>query len=134
VNKRHQTHTSPRLRYALCDPDGVPFVIAHTPELCFEQYVDMRGGMILDKTTEEAYFKSMLHRKWELRHIETNVTVGSQIVTLKEYRRLQRAEDKKDRNNAKACTQKEKGSTTRSEREGSIGQGWPKARAATRTK
>jgi hypothetical protein len=87
-------HESPRLRFALCDPDGVPFYIGERPALCLGQYVDMRGGVILDDPSQEEYFNSMIRRGWTLRHIETIVTVRQAIVSVKELRRIEHEEDK----------------------------------------
>lgn len=90
-------YTSPRLRFALCDPAGVPFMVAHSPGLCLGWYVDMRGGIILDKDSEEAYFDSMRRRKWSVRNIETKVEVFSEIGNVRELRRHDNAERRQSR-------------------------------------
>lgn len=116
MSKRHtyQSYTSPRLRYALCDPDGLPFMVAHNPALCLGWYVDMRGGLILDGVNEQWWYESMLNRKvrgrsWTIRHITTTVLVGDVLGDIKQFRRYQREEEKQDRNDETTRTKKGKG-------------------------
>lgn len=100
VRQTYTTHTSARLKFALCDPDGRPIVIAHNPGLCLGQYVIMRGGLVLDDDTEESYFASLLRRKYTIRHIETTVMLGNEIVDIKELRRCDNAERRKAKRGA----------------------------------
>lgn len=71
-----KTYTSKRLRFALCDPQGCPHLIAHSFDLCLGQYVNMRKGIILGEESRRQYFEVMLKRKWSIRHATISCTVG----------------------------------------------------------
>lgn len=89
-------HTSTRLRYALCDADGKPALIAHDPELCLAWFASMRGHV---KFSESEQFGAMVRAGWSIRHIETTVLTGKSIEAFADYRKTMVAESRRSTKN-----------------------------------
>ena len=89
-------HTSTRLRYALCDADGRPALIAHDPALCLQWFADM--GDLLEYS-EPRQFDVMVRAGWSIRHIETTVLTGKSIENFASYRKVMVSETQRSSKN-----------------------------------
>jgi hypothetical protein len=82
ARERLNTYSSKVLRFALCDPRGLPVFVASSINRALSEYVDMRGGILLNDDDAQRWWSSLQRSKWTIRNAHIECSVGAAIKEL----------------------------------------------------